>query len=106
MPKKPLKLPVKETAESETKSPPKTEAAAAPSAAAPAAPSAAAIPERRTQRRTSEPGRYWLQVDRQTKSSYDTAEAAATAGLIIKKQFAMVQVAVYDRQEGSNRILE
>lgn len=98
MPKAPLKLPAKEVADSETASQPDTETISIPNAPA--------IPEVRAQRRTTEAGRYWLQIDRQTKSSYDTAEAAATAGLVIKKQFSMVQVAVYDRKEGSNQILE
>jgi len=40
--------------------------------------------------------RYRLQVDRQTKSSYDTLEAAEKAGKAIKKSFPVVQVAVYD----------
>jgi hypothetical protein len=33
-------------------------------------------------------------------------EAAEAAGLAIKKKFSQVQVAIYDRQESSNRILE
>ena len=98
MPKAPLKLPTKEAADSEATSQPDTEAASTPNAPA--------IPEARAQRRTTEAGRYWLQIDRQTKSSYDTAEAAAAAGLVIKKQFSMVQVAIYDRKDGSNQILE
>ena len=72
MPKAPLKLPAKEAADSETASQPDTEAVSTPNTPA--------IPEARAQRRTTEAGRYWLQIDRQTKSSYDTAEAAATAG--------------------------
>ena len=40
--------------------------------------------------------RYRLQVDRQTKSSFDTLEAAEKAGKAIKKSFPVVQVAVYD----------
>jgi hypothetical protein len=98
MAKTPLKLPAKETADSEPASQPETEAVSTPNTLN--------MPEARGQRRTTEPGRFWLQVDRQTKSSYDTAEAAATAGLLIKKQFSMVQIAVYDRKDGSNRILE
>ncbi len=50
-----------------------------------------------SQSKRPEAGRYLLQVDRQTKGSYATAEAAATAGLIIKKRFPVVQVSVYDR---------
>lgn len=98
MPKAPLKLPAKEAADSETASQPDTETVSPPNTLN--------MPEARAQRRTTEAGRYWLQIDRQTKSSYDTAEAAATAGILIKKQFSMVQVAVYDRKDGSNQILE
>lgn len=98
MAKTPLKLPVKEAADSEAAAQPETETASTPNTLN--------MPEARGQRRATEPGRFWLQVDRQTKSSYDTAEAAATAGLLIKKQFSMVQIAVYDRKDGSNRILE
>jgi hypothetical protein len=99
MAKTPLKLPTKEAVDTELASQPDTETVTIP--ITPIVPEA-----RATQRRTTEAGRYWLQIDRQTKSSYDTAEAAATAGLLIKKQFSMVQVAVYDRKDGSNQILE
>ena len=51
-------------------------------------------------------GRYRLQVDRQTKASYDTFEEAQTQGLRIKKQFAHVRVAIYDAQESKNTVLE
>jgi hypothetical protein len=98
MAKAPLKLPAKEAADIEAASPPDAEIASTPNTLN--------LPEKRAQQRTTEPGRFWLQIDRQTKSSYDTAEAAATAGILIKKQFSMVQVAVYDRKEGSNQILE
>jgi hypothetical protein len=40
--------------------------------------------------------RYRLQVDRQTKSSFDTLDAAEKAGKVIKKAYPVVQVAVYD----------
>jgi hypothetical protein len=98
MAKAPLKLPAKEAADIEAASPPDAEIASTPNTLN--------LPEKRAQQRTTEPGRFWLQIDRQTKSSYDTAEAAAAAGILIKKQFSMVQVAVYDRKEGSNQILE
>jgi hypothetical protein len=38
-----------------------------------------------------------LQVDRQTKGSHPTAEAAQTAALVIKKGYPVVQMSVYDR---------
>ena len=59
-----------------------------------------------SQKKKQEPGRFWLQVDRQTKSSYDTFEAAEANGLLIKKQFSLLQVAVYDKQESTNTLLE
>ena len=63
------------------------------------------IPERVTQRKL-EDGRFCLQVDRQTKGSYATYEAAEKAGLAIKKGHPILQVAVYDRVESANRIIE
>lgn len=59
-----------------------------------------------SQKKKPEPGRFWLQVDRQTKSSYDTFEAAEANGLLIKKQYSLLQVAVYDKQESTNTVLE
>ena len=35
-------------------------------------------------------GRYLLQVDRQTKGSYATAQAAEAAGILIKKNYPKV----------------
>jgi hypothetical protein len=103
MAKAPLKLRAKEPVEEETAPMADSETAALPAGPEQRAP---AIPERHAQKRKTEPGRFWLQIDRQTKSSYETAEQAAAAGYIIKKSFSMVQVAVYDRKEGSNTILE
>jgi hypothetical protein len=59
-----------------------------------------------SQKRRAELGRYWLQVDRQTKRSFKTEEEAEAAGMAIKSKFAQVQVAIYDRDESRNRILE
>ena len=59
-----------------------------------------------SQKRRAELGRYWLQVDRQTKRSFKTEEEAEAAGLAIKTKFSQVQVAIYDRDESMNRILE
>jgi hypothetical protein len=58
------------------------------------------------QRKRPEVGRFLLQVDRQTKRSYATAEAAATAGLVIKKEYPIVRVSVYDSLETANTIIE
>jgi hypothetical protein len=51
-------------------------------------------------------GRFHLQVDRQTKASYATHEAAEKAGLEIKKEYPILQVAIYDRVESVNKIIE
>lgn len=51
-------------------------------------------------------GQFRLQVDRQTKSTYSTFEAAEQAGLVIKQAHPVVQVTVYDRIGGINKILE
>ncbi|CAL8978972.1 hypothetical protein GJ689_11655 [Rhodoplanes serenus] len=62
------------------------------------APSPAAS-EPPSQNRKPENGRYLLQVDRQTKGSYATVEAAEAAGRVIKKGFPILQVTVYDPVE-------
>ena len=59
-----------------------------------------------TQRKRPETGQFHLQVDRQTKRSFTTAEAAEAAGLAIKKAHPIVQVAVYDIVESANKIIE
>ena len=63
------------------------------------------VPERVTQRKP-EGGRFRLQVDRQTKGSYATYEAAEKAGLVIKKEHPILQVTVYDGVESVNKIIE
>jgi hypothetical protein len=50
-------------------------------------------------------GRFRLQVDRQTKASFTTYEAAEQAGMVIKKAHPAVRVAIYDAVESINRIL-
>ena len=50
--------------------------------------------------------RYLLQVDRQTKGSYPTAEAAQSAALVIKKSYPVVQVSVYDRVGNTSTLVE
>ena len=64
------------------------------------------VPEPVTQRKRVDGGRFGLQVNRQTKASYATNEAAEKAGLGIKKEHPMLQVAVYDGVEGVNKIIE
>ena len=57
------------------------------------------VDEAPSQRKRPETGRYLLQVDRQTKGSYLTAETAHTAGLAIKKDYPILHVTVYDSVE-------
>jgi hypothetical protein len=45
-------------------------------------------------------------VDRQTKESYTTYEAAEAAGMAIKKAYPVLQVAVYDGVDNVSKILE
>ena len=59
-----------------------------------------------SQRRRPELGRYLLQVDRQTKGSYPTAEAAQSAALAIKKGYPIVQVSVYDSVDSTHTLVE
>jgi hypothetical protein len=59
-----------------------------------------------SQSKRPERGRFLLQVDRQTKGSYTTSEAAQAAALIIKKNYPIVKVSVYDSVDNSNTIVE
>ena len=59
-----------------------------------------------TQRQRPESGRYLLQVDRQTKGSYKTPEAAQSAALEIKTRHPVVQVSIYDSVDNSHRLVE
>jgi hypothetical protein len=59
-----------------------------------------------SQRKRPERGRYLLLVDRQTKNSYTTPEAAQAAALAIKKAYPIVQVSVYDGVDNSHIIVE
>jgi hypothetical protein len=63
------------------------------------------VPEPATQRKPTD-GRFRLQVDRQTKASYATFEAAEKVGLGIKKDHPILQVAVYDGVASVNKIIE
>ena len=58
-----------------------------------------------SQRKRPELGRYLLQVDRQTKSSYQTAELAEAAGLAIKKEYPILHVTVYDTVQSASTIV-
>ena len=59
-----------------------------------------------TQRKRPDAGRFRLQVDRQTKESYPTYEAAEAAGLAIKKRHPILQVTVYDPVDGVTKTVE
>jgi hypothetical protein len=59
-----------------------------------------------SQSKRPERGRYYLQVDRQTKGSYATLEAAQAAALAIKKNYSVVQVSVYDSVEHTHTLIE
>jgi hypothetical protein len=63
-------------------------------------------PEVLSQRKRPELGRFLLQVDRQTKGSYTTIQAAETAGMVVKKSYPILQVAVYDTAESVNTLIE
>jgi hypothetical protein len=65
-----------------------------------------AVPQPVAQRHQSDGGRFRLQVDRQTKAFYATYEAAETAGKGIKKNYPMLQVAVYDGTKGVTKVIE
>jgi hypothetical protein len=66
----------------------------------------APTPEQFSQRKRQEQSQFRLQVDRQTKGSYDSFEAAQAAGIAIKKDYPKLQVAVYDSKESVNTIIE
>jgi hypothetical protein len=59
-----------------------------------------------SQRKRPETGRYLLQVDRQTKGSYKTSEAAQSAALVIKTGYPIVQVSIYDSVNNSHTLVE
>jgi hypothetical protein len=58
------------------------------------------------QRKRPEKGQFCLQVDRQTKASYATYEAAEQAALVIKKRHPIVRVAIYDTVESVNKVID
>ena len=52
--------------------------------------------EQRLQHPQPDTERYQLQIDRQTKRSFKTSEAARSAALEIKSRFPSLQVSIYD----------
>jgi hypothetical protein len=59
-----------------------------------------------SQRKRPERGRFLLQVDKQTKGSYGTSEAAQAAASVIKKNYPIVHVSVYDSVDNSCTMIE
>ena len=62
--------------------------------------------EARPKQEQPEMDRYLLQVDRQTKRSFKTAEAARSAALEIKTRFPALQVSIYDGSSKSRTAVE
>jgi hypothetical protein len=59
-----------------------------------------------SQRKTVDAGQFRLQVDRQTKASFETYEAAQEAGFAIKKGYPILQVAIVDAKAGVSQLIE
>ena len=57
------------------------------------------------QRKPPEHGRFRLQVDRQTKASYPTREAAEEAGLRVKRGFPILHVTVFDAEDAQSQTI-
>jgi hypothetical protein len=49
---------------------------------------------------------YGLEVDGRVKSQYETAEAAAKAGLELKRKYPQIQVKVFDAKERTRTAVE
>ncbi len=50
-------------------------------------------------------GRFVLQVDRQTKESFQTREDAQKAGMALKRAFPILHVGVLDVEEGQSEVI-
>ena len=59
-----------------------------------------------SQHKPPESGRYLIQVDKQTKASYETAEEAHSTALEIKIGYLVVRVSIVDNIENSSRLVE
>jgi hypothetical protein len=98
---------IKSDAKIELKSETKSETRSRTTLTRPAAPPEPVEPvEAHSQRKRPETGRFLLQVDRQTKGSYATLDAAMKAGTAIKKSYPIVQVGVYDAVDCVNSLIE
>jgi hypothetical protein len=58
-----------------------------------------------SQRRRPDVKQFRLQIDRQTKSSYDSLADAQAAGLAIKTAHPIVQVSIYDSTAGETHLV-
>jgi hypothetical protein len=63
-------------------------------------------PELLGRRKRPEVGQFRLLVDRQTKASFATYEAAEKAAMAIKTGHPIVSVVVYDAKAGENHVME
>jgi len=63
-------------------------------------------PELLGRRKRPEVGQFRLLVDRQTKASFATYEAAEKAAMAIKTGHPIVSVVVYDAKDGENHVME
>jgi hypothetical protein len=71
-----------------------------------AAPAEEPVPELLGRRKRPEVGQFRLLVDRQTKASFATYEAAEKAAMAIKTGHPIVSVVVYDAKGGENHVME
>jgi hypothetical protein len=62
--------------------------------------------EERPQQRQPDPERYLLQIDRQTKRSFKTPEAAQAMALEVKARFPILQVSIYDNVSKSRTLVD
>ena len=62
--------------------------------------------EQRLQHQQPDTERYQLQIDRQTKRSFKTPEAARTAAMEIKSRFPVLQVSIYDSVSKSRTVVD
>jgi hypothetical protein len=60
----------------------------------------------RPEQKQLETERYLLQVDRQTKRSFKTPEAARSAAMEIKTRFPLLQVSIYDSASKSRTVVD
>ena len=62
--------------------------------------------EERLQHKQPDTERYQLQIDRQTKRSFKTPEAARSAALEIKSRFPALHVSIYDSGSKSRTMVD